>query len=460
MTWLESKGVDTSVVEGRRLPGFGLSLVAGEAGCKAGATLMAVPVSLHISPAKVKESPIGRAIDGVIPADDDSAQLALGLLAEFARGEAGDFWPYLDILPSADEMVGQPLLWSGDELAKHFKGSHLEGTIGQVKAGLLEQWEAIETRVVPKEPSLFPPQIFNAAGYLYAHAIVLTRALPFGDDLHLIPFLDLANHEKGAVNTCSIGVAASAGAKATPDDADQVAPAFTAVTSSDQLGSLGVGEDVTAVLTAGAPLEPGAQTFIDYGEAGWRSSWEMLYTYGFVPGASPEEWMTTGGRPLFFDGVEPSDPLREQKRAVLVTLGTEEEALEGTWLDLQPRAEQAVLMAPLLRLACLADDGTEPEMVQDLASWKADPRELWNRMQTPLSDETEAKVAQIVIETCDKALADLPDAETLLPAAADKTSDDPDDERARLAARVMLGERAALEATVSVWKAAKAKVEA
>ena len=31
--------------------------------------------------------------------------------------------------------------------------------------------------------------------YLWAHAIVLSRALPFGEELHLIPLLDLANHQ-------------------------------------------------------------------------------------------------------------------------------------------------------------------------------------------------------------------------------------------------------------------------
>ena len=95
--------------------------------------------------------------------------------------------------------------------------------------------------------------------------------LPFGDDLALIPFLDLANHEAGSPNTCSIGIAAS----------DSDAPA-TPVTQSWQLETMG-GEPA-AVLTAGRAHEVGEQVFIDYGEAGWRSSWEMLYTYGFIAG--------------------------------------------------------------------------------------------------------------------------------------------------------------------------------
>lgn len=164
---------------------------------------------------------------------------------------------------------------------------------------------------------------------------------------------------------------------------------------------------------------------------------------------------------------QPSDPLIEQKRAVLVTLGAGEDAAEGTWLDLQPTREQCEMMAPLLRLASLADDGTEPELVAELSAWKADPQAVWGRMQSPLSDATEAKVAAQVIGVCDKALEELPSAETLLPTAMPAPPNEEGSveltvrkERARLAARVMLGERAALEACTSVWKEALAKADA
>ena len=444
--WLKANGVTMEKVRGERLPEFGLSLVAPD-GCEEGDTLLTVPALLHITPAKVKETAVGQAVDGVIPADDESAFLALGLLAEFSRGGDGPFWPYLDILPGADDMIGQPLLWSEDELAMHFSGSHLQSTIGAVKSGLIQQWQAIEERVVPNHPNVFPPEVFNLQGYLYAHAIVLTRALPFGEELSLIPFLDLANHQKGASNTCSIGVAKS--------DGEGIAP----VVDASQIKDLGAGEQVAAVLTASKPLAKGEQTFIDYGEAGWRSSWEMLYTYGFVPGSSPDEWCATGGRPIFFEsGVETSDPLINQKRAILVTLGAAEEALEGTWLDLQPRVDVAMSMAPLLRLATLSDDGTEP-LATDMANWKADPKQVWSRLQTPLSDATEAKVAARVLATCGAALEELPPAEKLAPAAVDQSGDGVEAERARLAARVLLGERAALEACQSVWEKVAEKAE-
>ena len=48
----------------------------------------------------------------------------------------------------------------------------------------------------------------------------------------------------------------------------------------------------------GSAHAAGEQVFIDYaGEGNWRSSWEMLYTYGFVPGAQPQEWLEAGGSP-------------------------------------------------------------------------------------------------------------------------------------------------------------------
>lgn len=86
------------------------------------------------------------------------------------------------------------------------------------------------------------------------------------------------------------------------------------------------GSTAAAQLTAGGASAKDAQLFIDYGEAGWRSSWEMLYTYGFVPGETMTAWLSAGGRPLFFPAVQDDDPLRPQKQALLAALGASENA--------------------------------------------------------------------------------------------------------------------------------------
>lgn len=381
--WLSEHGVELGTARAAKLPSWGTCLVAGADGVESGDTLLSIPSSLHLSPATVKDTPLGAALSQVIPADDDSAMLALGLLQEMGRGEASAWWPYLEILPKVDDMSGLPLLWPDAERSKVLAGSHLDECVGSAKAGLLAQWAQIEQVLPSVDGNECPPEVFNAAGYLWAHAIVLTRALPFGETLSLIPFLDLANHIAGSPNTCSIGVAGKG----------------TAVMDKLQLESLG-GEGA-AVLTAGQSVAEGEQIFIDYGESGWRSSWEMLYTYGFVPGSEPQDFMAAGGRPVFFEGISPTDPLMPQKQALLVALGADESAGEGVWVDLQVNGAQSAAMAPLLRLKHLAEgaesmDEAGRAMVTNLAAWQADPTLLWTSLQKPVGAAIEAKVAHQV----------------------------------------------------------------
>lgn len=443
--WLSESGIASEAVEPAKLPGWGVCLVAGPDGVAQGDTLLSIPTALHLTPSSVAAGPVGAAVARVVPSDDHSALLALGLLEQLSRGEANcSSWPYIELLPSGDEMVGMPLLWADEERAQLLSGSHLEGCVAQARQQLLEQWAAVEA-VLPAHAEVFPRSVFNAAGYLWAHAVVLSRALPFGEELHLIPLLDLANHAAGSPHACSIGVSGEGGAVS---EAWQVE-----------------GKEAAAVLTAGAGAAAGEQVFIDYGEAGWRSSWEMLYTYGFVPGSSVEEWIAAGGRPLFFDGVSPSDELLPQKRALLAALGASEGAADGQWLDLKPTADQCVAMAPLLRLANLSPGDASLEegvrrLAEALAEWRADPTALWSALQRPVGAAVEAKVAEQVLSVCEEALAALPPADELAPRAkpdqglpGDGTAEA---ERARCAARVMLGERSALEACVSVWEKVRA----
>mmetsp|Transcript_160312 Transcript_160312/g.282878 ORF Transcript_160312/g.282878 Transcript_160312/m.282878 type:complete len:585 (+) Transcript_160312:43-1797(+) len=458
--WLNSKGIDTSAVKGGPLPGFGLSLISQ--GVESGTRLLSVPASLHITPSSVQDSPLGKAVSDVVPADDNSAFLALGLLQEVGKGDTSPLAPYIEILPGADKMNGLPLLWTDEDLNKFLSGSHLQATVTNMRNELLAQWQEIEKSVLPKHPeSLFPRNVFNAPGYLWAHAICLTRALPFGDELSLIPFLDLANHRAGSKNACSIGVIDES-SKTDESAADAPTKAgVLPVTDALQLE----GKEGVAVLTAGEAIPDGEQVFIDYGETGWRSSWEMLYTYGFVPGDTKEDWLAAGGRPIFFEGVREDDPLRPQKQALLTALGVDEMGWAGTWVDLRASTQAAVSMAPLLRLAYLSPGkhSSHPvaaKLAEKLASWEAEPRETWQLLQTPLDPQTESLIAGQVIGQCEEALALLPPVENLAAASApaDPEASAADDEeaaeqeRARVAARVMLGERYALERCIGEWK--------
>ena len=70
----------------------------------------------------------------MVPQDDHSALLALGLLAELSRGEASPLAPYLALLPSGGALHTIPLLWTDDELATLLAGSHLPAAVSQVRA--------------------------------------------------------------------------------------------------------------------------------------------------------------------------------------------------------------------------------------------------------------------------------------------------------------------------------------
>ena len=180
-------------------------------------------------------------------------------------------------------------------------------------------------------------------------------------------------------------------------------------------------------------------------------------TYGFVPGEG-QEWLAAGGRPLFFPGISPTDPLGPQKKALLVALGAEEGAADGTWVELKALTRDGGAMAPFLRLVHLQDDGSD-ERVSALASWSAVPMELWDALQRPMGDALEARVAKSVLEACDAAITALPTADTLKDMAAPPAVGEeytPERQRERMAARVLLGERCALEACSAFWKNAVA----
>eukprot|EP00967_Tisochrysis_lutea_P156255 scaffold314491_cov33-Tisochrysis_lutea.AAC.2 len=143
----------------------------------------------------------------------------------------------------------------------------------------------------------------------------------------------------------------------------------------------------------------------------------------------------------------------------------------GTWVDLRPEESEVVKMAPLLRLAAV-NERTMPELAASLAGWSAEPLPTWNKMQVPIGVEVELAIARRVIAQCEEALATLPTTESLAPIALGPRPPDPGSwesepepettaqRRAKLAARVMLGERHAIEVCASVWKRAAAAATA
>ena len=94
-----------------------------------------------------------------------------------AAGESSPHYPYLSLLPSTDELHC-PILWSDEERSRLLRASHLSETVAQTRQQLLEQWRAIEAAAASASIAelLQPAEVYNAGTYLWAHAIVLSRA--------------------------------------------------------------------------------------------------------------------------------------------------------------------------------------------------------------------------------------------------------------------------------------------
>lgn len=156
--------------------------------------------------------------------------------------------------------------------------------------------------------------------------------------------------------------------------------------------------------------------------------------------------------------LQQSDPLFSQKTAVLTILSGDSSCEQGVEIILS--ASEPAAAAAVLRLGHLSEV-TEPDIAGPLAQWRALPAALWEQLQKPASADNEGKVAGQLVEICNEALLVLPDAKPLSAAALESLGGDAMAEgaegerraraRAWAAARVLLGERHALEACRDYW---------
>jgi hypothetical protein len=92
--------------------------------------------------------------------------------------------------------------------------------------------------------------------------------------------------------------------------------------------------------------------FIEYGRGATKSSWEHLFSHGFVPEArgtadalkdaledgtadAVAHWQSAGGRPMQVQVLRADDPLLEQKKAMLISLGADDDVESG--VEVEPR---------------------------------------------------------------------------------------------------------------------------
>ena len=421
--------------------GMGHGLVATR-DVEAGEVLLSVPRELTLSPTLYlseigSTGPVGAQIAEAgkrlqQTAEGASCLLALALLHERALGERSKRALYVSMLPQPDSLE-HSLLWEPSRVESLLKGSHLVERIRRLRSDLSREISGLMSDALVHEPATFPPEVYTEALYTWAHAILLSRALPVGGDreLTLVPLLDFANHDASSPHV------------------------WRAIETS--------GEQGFVALVAGSRVVAGEHVCIDCSRGRRRATWEYFFSYGMVPevsGLSTEEsaahWLEQGAFPMRLDALRPpeEDAISMQKRALLAllldALGFDESSDElGIEITLTPDAPAAI--APFLRLGFASRDNAA-ELAETLEAWKAAPLDTWEKLQRPLSDENERLVAERVLRICEDALEPLPPSLGLAMAASADEPPTEERKRERAAARVLLGERHALEACRDHWK--------
>eukprot|EP00931_Biecheleriopsis_adriatica_P010440 TRINITY_DN111516_c0_g1_i1.p1 TRINITY_DN111516_c0_g1~~TRINITY_DN111516_c0_g1_i1.p1 ORF type:complete len:704 (-),score=118.61 TRINITY_DN111516_c0_g1_i1:66-2105(-) len=133
--------------------------------------------------------------------------IAILLIEEKYAKKESSFWkPYLDVLPTTEE-IGASFTWSNEDLDNLLAGSPARNMSYFLKGKVLTELDTIKENVVAKYPDRLTPEIYTPENFMWAYAILTSRSvrLEYEDrddsDISLVPLLDLINHNPD-MTTC------------------------------------------------------------------------------------------------------------------------------------------------------------------------------------------------------------------------------------------------------------------
>ena len=122
----------------------------------------------------------------------DYVALAMLLISERAKG-ASSFWaPYINILPTVEE-VGQTWTWNEDDLAM-LKGSSVTDSSDSLRRKLQRDLEQLTAETIT--PNGLDPAVFTWEAWEWAFSMLFSRAINLREteELAMVPYADLLNH--------------------------------------------------------------------------------------------------------------------------------------------------------------------------------------------------------------------------------------------------------------------------
>jgi len=242
--------------------------------------------------------------------------LALLLVHERAKGDASMWAPYIDLLPSTEE-VGQSFTWGEEELAL-LQGSPVVESTRSFQAKLRAEYETVQ-QLSSAYPQVLPSDVHTWEAFEWAMSMLFSRGINLREieTLALVPYADLINHSPYAQTFF-------------------------------MLGSIPLSSEKEVVLYGDRAYARNDQVLVSYGQ---KSNQELLLLYGFVI-----------DRNLFDQvdlrvAVDPSDPRYDEKAAFLRSQGLNTEMAFPLLID-----RYSSELMEFLRLCCLrASDASNLE---------------------------------------------------------------------------------------------------
>eukprot|EP01036_Dinobryon_divergens_P035263 gene35263-45663_t len=128
---------------------------------------------------------------------DEYLSIALLLMHEKLKGSASKWKPYIDILPTS-EQVYPSFIWTEEELDL-LKGSPTYAASKSLRGKLEREYQGLVSNILSRYPSKFPLEQYNVDLFLWAFVMLFSRAARLsskssGEELALVPYADLMNH--------------------------------------------------------------------------------------------------------------------------------------------------------------------------------------------------------------------------------------------------------------------------
>eukprot|EP00579_Thalassiosira_antarctica_P011033 CAMPEP_0201922282 /NCGR_PEP_ID=MMETSP0903-20130614/10358_1 /ASSEMBLY_ACC=CAM_ASM_000552 /TAXON_ID=420261 /ORGANISM="Thalassiosira antarctica, Strain CCMP982" /LENGTH=1043 /DNA_ID=CAMNT_0048459387 /DNA_START=185 /DNA_END=3316 /DNA_ORIENTATION=- len=181
--------------------------------------------------------------------DDDFDALLLYLLHErFLLKEQSRWWPWLELLPSVEEMGAfHPLFFQEEEIDRHLAGSDVRGFVLRYQRRAAERHAALSSDL-DANLVLGSDVLLDKQKVYWATAILDSRSISWGGRRHLSPLLDLVNaDDKGLAHETRL------------EDSEDM-------------------KQKVAVTRASRPVKKGEQVFENYAQPNY-----LLFTYlGFL----------------------------------------------------------------------------------------------------------------------------------------------------------------------------------